>query len=124
LFRLTACEEGRAVFGSTDVVFAKNWIVLRLLLTGVPPVQVPWVFGPPVNQSRLAVGVAVTLELAQVYVVCAEAEEIAKTTLPATAIAATAHHDPGRVRMTMDRTFCKGSLPAALARRISPRTKS
>ena len=53
------------------VVFAKNWIVLRLLLWGMMPplllVQVPRLLEPLVNQSSGEVGVApLTLELAQV----------------------------------------------------------
>jgi hypothetical protein len=79
LLRLTVWVEGASVLVSAVVVFAKNWMVLRLLLTGSPPIQVPWMFGPPVNQSRAPGGEAVTLEFAQVWEVCAVAEEIANS---------------------------------------------
>ena len=55
--------DGFAVLVSAVVLFAKNWMVLRLLLTGVPPVHVPW--GELIQLSG-EVGVPVTLELAQV----------------------------------------------------------
>ena len=68
LLRFTVWDDGVAVFVSAVVVFSKNWMVEALLLAGLPPSQVPWVLGPPVNQSRGDAGVPTTFELAHVEV--------------------------------------------------------